>query len=195
MQYRLLHEDRGQRTFAVILQTGDEAMSCLQAFAEKEKIAAAQLTAIGAFREARLAYFDWDAKSYQPIPVARAGRGCLSGRRYCAGGRQTERPRARRSRQARRNGFGRTPAGRSCATHARGDRDRAAGASVQGQGCRKRARVDQSARRSMNPRAPASILVSLRVRRYRDHMGPAHRILNVEQPAPRLYHRRTPIRV
>ena len=70
MQYRLLHEDRGQRTFAVILQTGDEAMSCLQAFAEKERIAAAQLTAIGAFREARLAYFDWAAKSYLPIPVA-----------------------------------------------------------------------------------------------------------------------------
>jgi uncharacterized protein len=70
MQYRLLHEDRGHRTFAVILQTGDEAMSCLKAFAEKEGIAAAQLTAIGAFREARLAYFDWDAKSYQPIPVA-----------------------------------------------------------------------------------------------------------------------------
>ena len=70
MQYRLLHEDGGQRTFAVILQTGDEAMSCLQTFAEKEGIAAAQLTAIGAFREARLAYFDWDTKSYQPIPVA-----------------------------------------------------------------------------------------------------------------------------
>ena len=29
MQYKLLNEDRGQRTFAVILQTGDEAMSCL----------------------------------------------------------------------------------------------------------------------------------------------------------------------
>ncbi len=70
MQYRLLHDDRGQRTFAVILQTGDEAMSCLQAFAEKEGIAAAQLTAIGACREARLASFDGDAKSYQPIPVA-----------------------------------------------------------------------------------------------------------------------------
>ncbi len=70
MQYRLLHEDRGQRTFAVILQAGDEAMSCLQTFAEKESIAAAQLTAIGAFRQALLAYFDWEAKSYQPIPVA-----------------------------------------------------------------------------------------------------------------------------
>ena len=69
MQYRLLHEDRGQRTFAVILQTGDEAMGCLQAFAEKERIAAAQITAIGAFREAQLAYFDWERKAYLPIPV------------------------------------------------------------------------------------------------------------------------------
>ena len=69
MQYRLLNDDRRQRTFALILQTGDEAMSCLQSFAEKERITAAQITAIGAFREAQLAYFDWDRKTYLPIPV------------------------------------------------------------------------------------------------------------------------------
>jgi uncharacterized protein len=69
VQYRLLHEDRGQRTFAVILQAGDEVMGCLQAFAEKERIAAAQITAIGALREAQLAYFDWEKKAYLPIPV------------------------------------------------------------------------------------------------------------------------------
>ena len=69
MHYKLLHEDHGQRTFAVILQTGDEAMGCLQDFAEKERVSAAQVTAIGAFREARLGYFDWETKTYQPIPV------------------------------------------------------------------------------------------------------------------------------
>ncbi len=69
MHYKLLHEDHGQRTFAVILQTGDEAMGCLQEFAEKERVSAAQVTAIGAFREARLGYFDWDTKTYHPIPV------------------------------------------------------------------------------------------------------------------------------
>lgn len=69
MHYRLLHEDQGQRTFAVILQTGDEAMDCLQQFAEKERVSAAQVTAIGAFREAQLGYFDWETKTYRPIAV------------------------------------------------------------------------------------------------------------------------------
>jgi predicted DNA-binding protein with PD1-like motif len=69
MQSKLLHEDGGQRTFAVVLRTGDEAMRCLQEFAVKERISAAQLTAIGAFRAARLAYFDWEQKEYLPIPV------------------------------------------------------------------------------------------------------------------------------
>jgi len=58
MKSRLLHESSGQRTFAVILETGDEVMGCLQEFAEKERISAAQLTAIGAFSDAVLGYFD-----------------------------------------------------------------------------------------------------------------------------------------
>lgn len=69
MQSKLLHEDGGQRTFAVILRIGDEAMSCLQDFAINERISAAQLTAIGAFSKAQLAYFDWEQKRYLPIPV------------------------------------------------------------------------------------------------------------------------------
>lgn len=69
MQTRLLHEAHGKRTFAVVLQTGDEAMHCLLQLAEKERIGGAQVSAIGAFSEARLAYFDWEAKQYRPIPV------------------------------------------------------------------------------------------------------------------------------
>src|SRR5689334_19145226 len=34
MQHKLLHESDGQRTFAVVLDTGDEVMESLQAFAE-----------------------------------------------------------------------------------------------------------------------------------------------------------------
>jgi predicted DNA-binding protein with PD1-like motif len=45
-------------------------MSSLKAFAEKEGISGAQVTAIGARSRARLAYFDWDVKDYQPIDVA-----------------------------------------------------------------------------------------------------------------------------
>jgi predicted DNA-binding protein with PD1-like motif len=69
MQSKLLHEDRGQRTFAVILQTGDEAVRCLHEFANQERITAASLTAIGAFENAQIAYFDWELKHYIPIPI------------------------------------------------------------------------------------------------------------------------------
>jgi hypothetical protein len=44
-------------------------MACLQSFIEKEKISAAQITAIGALSDAKLNYFDWDKKKYEPIPV------------------------------------------------------------------------------------------------------------------------------
>jgi uncharacterized protein len=70
VQSKLLHEAGGQRTFALVLGTGDEAMGCLQAFAERERIAAAQLTAIGAFQRAQIAYFDWESRRYVSIPIA-----------------------------------------------------------------------------------------------------------------------------
>ena len=69
METKLLHSDGGRRTFAVILQKGDEAMRCLQDFAAREKLAASQITAIGAFSRATLAFFDWESRRYQPIPV------------------------------------------------------------------------------------------------------------------------------
>ena len=69
MQSKLLHEASGRRTFALILQKGDEAMRCLQEFAIKERLGGAEITAIGAFGSATLAFFDWETKKYQPIPV------------------------------------------------------------------------------------------------------------------------------
>ena len=35
MQTRLLHEDNGQRTFAVVLETGEEVLTCLQQFVSR----------------------------------------------------------------------------------------------------------------------------------------------------------------
>lgn len=64
MRHQLLIEDHGQRTFAVVLQTGDKAMACLQDFVQTNKVSAAHLTAIGAFKEASLGYFDWKTKDY-----------------------------------------------------------------------------------------------------------------------------------
>lgn len=69
MQYKLLHESGGQRTFVVVLGTGDEVMSAMADFVQREHVHAAGFTAIGALSEATLLYFDWNKKDYQKIPV------------------------------------------------------------------------------------------------------------------------------
>jgi uncharacterized protein len=69
MRSRLINRVASQRTFVIILDTGDEVMASLGRFVEQEKLDAAQFTAIGAFRSARLGYFDWEKKDYRQIPV------------------------------------------------------------------------------------------------------------------------------
>lgn len=69
MQTRLLNDQDGLRTFVVVLQTGDDAMACLQDFAVAEALSAAQITAIGAFENAELRFFQWSTKEYLSIPV------------------------------------------------------------------------------------------------------------------------------
>src|SRR4029079_15256776 len=58
-----------QRTWALIFDTGDEVLSPLLAFATRQQVTAARFSAIGAFREATLGYFDWASKQYEKIPV------------------------------------------------------------------------------------------------------------------------------
>lgn len=69
MRHKLLHDSGGQRTYAVVLDKGEEVMECLKGFAAAQNITAAQITAIGAFEDATLLYFDWDKKDYLEIPV------------------------------------------------------------------------------------------------------------------------------
>lgn len=69
MKSKLIHEAAGQRTYAAVLSTDDEVMSCLTGFAVEARLTAASMTAIGAFRCGELAYFDWDEKRYLPISV------------------------------------------------------------------------------------------------------------------------------
>jgi uncharacterized protein len=69
METRCVHQSDGQRTFVVVLETGEEVFSSLCAFAKRERISAAQLSAIGALSDAELKYFDWNKKTYQKIPV------------------------------------------------------------------------------------------------------------------------------
>ncbi len=70
MKQRRIHEAHGLGVFAVILDDGDEVMACLQRFAEAERITAAQVTAIGAFSRARLAFWDVERHEYLPHEMA-----------------------------------------------------------------------------------------------------------------------------
>lgn len=69
MQCKLLSQINGQKTFAVILETGEEVLGSLKQVAAHEHVNAAQFSAIGALSDAELAYFDWEAKHYRRIPV------------------------------------------------------------------------------------------------------------------------------
>ena len=70
MQSKLVAESAGQRTFVVILEPGEEAFSTISDFAVKEQFSAASLTALGAFSEATVGWFDLAGKTYRRIPVA-----------------------------------------------------------------------------------------------------------------------------
>ena len=69
MKSKLIHEAQGQRSFVVVLATDDEVHDCLSRFAEEQRLSAAQVSAIGAFRRATIRFFDWKSKEYQPIHV------------------------------------------------------------------------------------------------------------------------------
>lgn len=70
MKNKLLNEHGGLRTFAVVFDTGDEAVAGLEQFAREHGIRGAQLTAIGAFMEVTVGYFDWQQKDYRRIRFA-----------------------------------------------------------------------------------------------------------------------------
>jgi predicted DNA-binding protein with PD1-like motif len=69
MRSKLLHEIDGQKTYALVFETGDEVMSTLEAFAQDHRLNGSQFTAIGAFQDVTLGYFDWATKGYKKIPV------------------------------------------------------------------------------------------------------------------------------
>jgi predicted DNA-binding protein with PD1-like motif len=68
MKSKLIY-DGPQRTFAVVMDTGDEVLQCLLAFAKEQRLSAAEFTGIGALSDAVLGYFDWRTKDYARIPV------------------------------------------------------------------------------------------------------------------------------
>lgn len=70
MKSKLIHEHYGEKTFALIFDTGDEVMAGLVEFAKLNHLGASHFTAIGAFRDVTLGYFDWESKEYTRIPVS-----------------------------------------------------------------------------------------------------------------------------
>lgn len=68
MNYKLLNNNK-QKTFALILSNGENVLDCITSFAKEQNIHAAQFTAIGAFSEATLGFFDFAIKDYKKIPI------------------------------------------------------------------------------------------------------------------------------
>ena len=57
------------KTWALIFDKGDEPVAGLTAFAKSQNVGAAHFTAIGAFSDVTLGYFDRAAKDYTKIPL------------------------------------------------------------------------------------------------------------------------------
>lgn len=70
MKARLLNKSRGQKTFVVVFDAGDEAMAGLTDFARQHDVSAAHFTAIGALSGATLAFFDVAQKEYRKMAVS-----------------------------------------------------------------------------------------------------------------------------
>jgi uncharacterized protein len=69
MQVKQISESNGQRDYAVIFRPGDEPYAGLTQFAADQHIQSAHFTAIGGFKDARLAWFDLDRKMFRVIPI------------------------------------------------------------------------------------------------------------------------------
>jgi hypothetical protein len=62
-------KEGADRVFVLILDQGEEAFKTIAEFANRERIDGASVTAIGAFSEAKVGWFDLTAKKYRPIAV------------------------------------------------------------------------------------------------------------------------------
>jgi uncharacterized protein len=69
MKSRLLSENDGVKQYAIVLAKGDEVMSGLTDFAHQNKVASASFTAIGAFSNATVAWFDDSKKEFKLNPI------------------------------------------------------------------------------------------------------------------------------
>jgi predicted DNA-binding protein with PD1-like motif len=69
MKSKVVSNQTGSRTIIVVLDSGEEAFATLGLFANAAGISGAALTAIGAFENAVVGWFDVATKSYRKIRV------------------------------------------------------------------------------------------------------------------------------
>ena len=62
-------DDGEQRTFVLVADPGDDPVAALSELAARERLSAAQITGVGAFRRATVGWFDRQAKEYRPIDI------------------------------------------------------------------------------------------------------------------------------
>ncbi len=64
MNYRLLDERDGRRTYAVALEIGESVMSTLTDLARELSLVGSSIVGIGGFQRATLGYFDWEQTNF-----------------------------------------------------------------------------------------------------------------------------------
>ena len=69
MRSKLLQDEDGLKTFALVFDKNEEAKESLMRFATENSLRGAQITAIGALSEVTLGFFDRQKKSYREIPI------------------------------------------------------------------------------------------------------------------------------
>src|SRR5437762_8928793 len=69
MKSKLLHDEKGLKTFAMVFDKNDEVRQGLLEFANTNRFADAHLSAIGAFSEVSLGFFERERKNYKTIPI------------------------------------------------------------------------------------------------------------------------------
>ena len=68
MESKLIQEE-GERTFALVFETGEEVIAGLTTFAQQRRLAGSHFTGIGALSDVLLGYFEWQRKDYKRIPI------------------------------------------------------------------------------------------------------------------------------
>jgi predicted DNA-binding protein with PD1-like motif len=68
MKFKMLSESP-ESTWMLVFETGEEVAEGLLHFAREKELSASQFSAIGAFREVDLGFFDIEKRKYEPIAI------------------------------------------------------------------------------------------------------------------------------